>query len=176
MHSYWSEKKWCQLTRYADHPILEFLRPYVDTPNLGEILPASTCYNRNFKTLASLCSWADQFESYQVANPEDRFSRDVAHVLLLWFGFWCENVISNLTCAQSYQGLHCLHEETLSPYLPIEHAAETDQTGQMPRAPGWSESLLGTQIICWFCYAAAEAALNFCWFSGCKDASETPGG
>ena len=35
---------------------------------------------QNFKTLASLCSWADQFESYLVANPEDRFSRDEAHI------------------------------------------------------------------------------------------------
>ena len=28
----------------------------------------------NFKTLASFWSWAGQFESYLVANPEDRFS------------------------------------------------------------------------------------------------------
>ena len=33
-----------------------------------------TCYSRNLKTLASLCSWADRFESYMVGNPEDRFS------------------------------------------------------------------------------------------------------
>ena len=39
----------------------------------------SSCYIRNFKTLASLCLWAGRFESYLVANPEDRFSRDVAH-------------------------------------------------------------------------------------------------
>ena len=29
---------------------------------------------QNFNTLASLCSWADLFESYSVANPADRFS------------------------------------------------------------------------------------------------------
>ena len=29
--------------------------------------------------LVSLCSWASQFESYLVANPEDRFSHDEAH-------------------------------------------------------------------------------------------------
>ena len=40
----------------------------------------STCYSWNFKTLASLCSWAGWFESYLVGNPEDRFSHDVAHV------------------------------------------------------------------------------------------------
>ena len=34
----------------------------------------------NFKTLASLWSWAGRFESYLVANPEDKFSHDVAQV------------------------------------------------------------------------------------------------
>ena len=43
----------------------------------------STCYSRNFKTLASLISWAGRFESYLVANPKDRFSRDVAHIMVL---------------------------------------------------------------------------------------------
>ena len=33
-------------------------------------------------TLAYLCSWADRFESYLVGNPEDRFSRDEAHVMI----------------------------------------------------------------------------------------------
>ena len=32
--------------------------------------------------LASLCSWASQFESYLVGNPEDKFSRDKAHMVL----------------------------------------------------------------------------------------------
>ena len=32
-------------------------------------------------TLASFfLSWADRFESYLVENPEDRFSRDEAHI------------------------------------------------------------------------------------------------
>ena len=34
----------------------------------------------NPKPLASLCSWAVRFESYLVANPEDRFSHDEAHI------------------------------------------------------------------------------------------------
>ena len=34
--------------------------------------------------LASFCSWADWFESYLVVNPEDRFSRDAAHIFLLF--------------------------------------------------------------------------------------------
>ena len=33
-----------------------------------------------FQALASLCSWAGPFKSYLVANPEDRFSRDVLHI------------------------------------------------------------------------------------------------
>ena len=37
-------------------------------------------YSRNFNPLASLCSWAGRFESYLVANPEDRFSRDEAQM------------------------------------------------------------------------------------------------
>ena len=44
-------------------------------------------YTQNFKTLASLCSWAGRFESYLVADPEDRFSRDEAH---LYVGYRCE--------------------------------------------------------------------------------------
>ena len=35
-------------------------------------------YTGNFMTLASFFSWVDQFESYLVENPEDRFSRDKA--------------------------------------------------------------------------------------------------
>ena len=39
----------------------------------------STCYSRNFKTLAILCGCACRFEFNLVANPEDRFSHDEAH-------------------------------------------------------------------------------------------------
>ena len=41
----------------------------------------SSFYFYNFKTLASLCSLAGRFESYLVKNPEDRFSRDGAHII-----------------------------------------------------------------------------------------------
>ena len=45
----------------------------------------------SFKTLASLWSWSGRFESYLVANPEDRFSRVEAQIILdsLWWTFWC---------------------------------------------------------------------------------------
>ena len=40
----------------------------------------SSFYIQNFKTLASLYSWAGRFESYLVANLEYRFSPDEAHL------------------------------------------------------------------------------------------------
>ena len=49
--------------------------------SLPEEYNTSTCYSRNFKTLASLCGCAGWFESYLVGNPEDRISRDLAHVI-----------------------------------------------------------------------------------------------
>ena len=33
---------------------------------------------------ASLCSWAGHLESYLVANPKDRISRDKAHIIRYW--------------------------------------------------------------------------------------------
>ena len=35
---------------------------------------------QNFKTVTSLCSCLDRFESYLAINPEDRFSRVVAQL------------------------------------------------------------------------------------------------
>ena len=43
----------------------------------------SSFYIQNFKTLASFCGCTARFESQLVGNPSDRFSRDVAHILLL---------------------------------------------------------------------------------------------
>ena len=40
-------------------------------------------YIQNFKALASFCGCAGRFESYLVENPEDRFSHDEAHLLLV---------------------------------------------------------------------------------------------
>ena len=34
-------------------------------------------------TLASFCGCAGRFESYLVENPEDRFSRDEAHIRMI---------------------------------------------------------------------------------------------
>ena len=40
----------------------------------------STCNRWNLNFLASLCSWGDWFETRFVGHPEDRFSRDEAHM------------------------------------------------------------------------------------------------
>ena len=59
----------------------------------------------DFNTQASLCCWAGQFESYLIANPEDRFSHDVAHNIggkkeRVIFGLWHDK-INKMTCALS---------------------------------------------------------------------------
>ena len=46
----------------------------------------SSFYIRNFKLLARFWSWAGRFESYLVANPEDRFSHAFIHVYSLRAG------------------------------------------------------------------------------------------
>ena len=46
---------------------------------------------------------------------------------------------------QSDQSLRCPHEESLGPYLPIEHTAKT--LISLGGCPGWSESSLGAQTI-----------------------------
>ena len=53
----------------------------------------TSCYERNFNYLTSLCSWADWFQSNFVGNPEDRVSRVPAHtyepVHEIWiYGIW----------------------------------------------------------------------------------------
>ena len=55
---------------------------------------------QNLKPLASLYSWAGQFESYLVANPKDRFSRDEAQFV----------VIENVSLIQIQKLTHDLEE------------------------------------------------------------------
>ena len=40
-----------------------------------------TCCRWNFNFLASLCSWGDWFETRFGGHPENRFSRDEAHII-----------------------------------------------------------------------------------------------
>ena len=64
----------------------------------------STCYSRNFKTLASFWSRPGRFESYLVKHPEDRFSRDEAPIK----GVFGNSVDTDQTPQNiaSEQGLH----------------------------------------------------------------------
>ena len=80
-------------------------------------------YRWNLNFLASLCSWGDWFETRFVRNPEDRFSRDEAHIWLymglnvrkpVFGGLWhrpacasalsdqhlCESIISRLATSK----------------------------------------------------------------------------
>ena len=53
----------------------------------------SSCYVQNFKTLSGLCGCADRFESYLVANPEDRFSRDEAQMFVILVNFSSDSIL-----------------------------------------------------------------------------------
>ena len=48
---------------------------------LVSIIYLCSFYMQNLKPVASLYSCTGQFESYLVANPEDRFSRDKAYII-----------------------------------------------------------------------------------------------
>ena len=48
---------------------------------LNSTIDISSFYIRSFKPLANFCGCAGRIVSYLLANPEDRFSRDEAHVL-----------------------------------------------------------------------------------------------
>ena len=60
---------------------------------------------------------------------------------------------------QPDQSLHCPHEETLDPQLPIERTAKA--LIRLGGCPGWSESSPGTQSFCWFCHEAAQMVIIF---------------
>ena len=64
---------------------------------------------QNLKLLASFYGWVGQFESYLVGNPEDMFSRDMAHmshtILLIWATPW-ENLFSGM-CDQGRLNSAC---------------------------------------------------------------------
>ena len=52
----------------------------------------------------------------------------------------------------------CPHEESLGPYLPIKRIAKT--LIRLGGCPGWPESSLGTQSLCWFRHVAAHVNLE----------------
>ena len=42
---------------------------------------SQVCAMKKCNILASLCNWTDWFEFYLIRNPEDRFSRNMAHTV-----------------------------------------------------------------------------------------------
>ena len=117
---------------------------------------------QNLKPPASLCSWSGQFVSYLVANPEDRFSRDVAQISQPSSGTSGRIVepqhdkTNKMTCASS--------EDSDQPGCPprlIRVFAVRSMGSQGPNVsscgqrrlislggcPGWSESSLGAHVI-----------------------------
>ena len=63
---------------------------------------------------------------------------------------WPREDWSAWASTQSDQCLRCPHEESLGPYLPAEQTAKT--LIRLGGCPGWSESSLGAQPLCWFCH------------------------
>ena len=127
-------------------------------------------YTRNFKSLARLCSWAGWFESYLVANPEDRFSRDVAHIIGL------EKPIKHhiVNGGQSH-GMNIMQQHDLSPVKRIcvfEHSVMTNfncacpaiQRGQgsgfLSEGSSWLTAYMSEQRRFWRACADAQARLN----------------
>ena len=63
------------------------------------------CSVQRFKILASFYSWADRFESYLVANPKNRFSRDGAQSMSMSVFpscRWCHWKAKVYACDSSY--------------------------------------------------------------------------
>ena len=72
--------------------------------SLFEITISKLATSDNFDFIASLCSCGDLFESHFVGDPEDRFSRDEAHMRLFHHGT-----------------LQIISSDTWTPVLPVDH-------------------------------------------------------
>ena len=87
-------------------------------------------YIWNFKPLVVPCGCAGRFESYLVANPEDRFSGEEAHIYQYFLSYW-KNV-KKMIWAVARQNLQ----------NDVIRVCCT-----LGGCPGWSESSLGVQVI-----------------------------
>ena len=85
-------------------------------------------------------------------NKEEKMSRDMTNPTK-WV---CDQrrLRSAWASTQSDQSLRCPHEESSGPYLPIERTTKT--LIRLGGCPGWSESSLGAQSLCWFCRVVAQ--------------------
>ena len=74
------------LSHSSSHLCLVMRKPFLPYANKKTLLRqynTCSCYVLNFKTLASFCGCAGRFVSYLVANPQDRFSCNEAHLCLM---------------------------------------------------------------------------------------------
>ena len=76
----------------------------------------SSSYIRNFKTLASLISWAGRFESYLVKNPKDRFSHDEDHLCCKIFSKTKKKKLN-----PDWKLDHWLSQQTILEYWNLEY-------------------------------------------------------
>ena len=127
-------------------------------------------YIRSCKPLASFCGCAGRFLSYLVANPENRFSHDGAHISRImtkptnWYVRPAKTQISlGIRPVWSESSLSA-GRKLGSLATHWAHSEDSDQPGhptaktliRLSGCPGWSESSLGAQSFCWFCHEAAH--------------------
>ena len=103
--------------------------------SLPRLYNISSFYICNFMPLDSFWSRAGQFESYLVANPEDSFSRDVAHI---WLGLW------NLHLYLAVADKRCC---CISYYLPLNDITpDNAAVALIPAGPGISRHQDGVGV------------------------------
>ena len=146
----------------------------------------SSFYIWNFKPLANFfCSCADQFESYLVENPKDRFSRDEAQIwdmvgwneaqMALHHAYGDVHAITWKTTFFILKMLTCQTKYQLSPAKRIcvfEHSVMTNyncacpaiQRGQgsgfLSEGSSWLTACMSEQRRFWRDCADAQASLN----------------
>ena len=104
-------------------------------------------------TAAVLCPWARHFtpRKYWLITQEAMAPSRYDWKIVDW------DVKPQHNQPTSLISLRCPHEESLGVQLPIERTTKT--LIRLGGCPGWSESSLGAQSLCWFCHVAAHIFL-----------------
>ena len=102
--------------------------PYADNKGADQPICTCSCYIQNFKTPASLCPWADRFESYLVANSRRQ--------VFSWRDFYC------LIC-KTERTMQVPTDISLNTTKPTKWHVRPAKTQISPGiCPAWSESSL----------------------------------
>ena len=125
--------------------------------SLPRLYNTSSFYIRNFKPLPSFRGYAGQFESHLVRNPEDRFSRDEAHMVKLLFKWAASWQNQQNDCAPSEDSDQPGHPPSLIRVFAVSSMGSKRTQGFFMRTtktliklggcPGWFESSLGAHAI-----------------------------